>query len=185
MAKIEKTLTVHTPTKESSLSKENPLSWLFFVAILAFVLILGAPVSLECERAETRGPVNCTKQTRLLWLFPLLEEKVYNVLGVHLTSVPGDEYCDPCYRVELETGQGIVPLKATYTNGSSDMSMVVDKVNDFVHSGKPGNLNVTEPGLLSLGNLYGFVGWILIAVIGSYLWEMAKSAFGMHKDAYS
>jgi len=70
MARIEKTLSVHTPTKEASLSKENPLSWLFIVAVLALVLLLGSPISLECERADGRGSVNCIRQMRLLWIIP-------------------------------------------------------------------------------------------------------------------
>ena len=178
MEGIEKSVTVRTPTKDSSVD----LSWLAVVAILALLAIVGSPVSLECERAVTHGPVHCTKQTRLLWVIRLSPEQVSEVRGAHLASVPGDEYCDPCYRVELETAQGIVPLKAMYTSGNSDMSIVVDKVNDFVHSGSPGKLAVTEPSLLSFENLYCFVGWLILVTAGSYIWEKIKSAFGRGRN---
>ena len=174
MERIEKSVTVRTPTRASSVD----LSWLAVVAVLALVAILGSPVSLECGRAVRQGSVHCTKQTRLLWIIRLSPESVAEVRGAHLASVPGDEYCDPCYRVELETAQGIVPLNATYTSGNSEMGKIVNKVNDFVRSGTPGTLAVTEPGLLSFDNLYCFVGWLILATIGSYIWEKIKSALG-------
>ena len=162
-------------------STSNFLGGLLIVAIFVFVMLLGSPMTLKCSRAERRGPVNCTKQMRLLWVIPLTEEIVYGVQGARLTSIPGDEYCDPCYRVEFETSQGSVPLNSTYTSGSSEKSRMVDKLNSFVHGREPGTLNLTEPGLLNFENLFCFVGWFLIA----YLCEKIKSPFGRHKNGYS
>ena len=159
-------------------STSNLMGWLFFVAIFVFVMMLGSPMTMKCSRAEGRGPVNCAKQMRLLWVIPLTEEIVYGVQGARLTSIPGDEYCDPCYRVEFETSQGLVPLNSTYTSGSSEKSRMVDKLNSFVHGREPGTLNLTEPGLLSFENFFCFVAWFLIASLS----ERAKSAFGRRRS---
>jgi hypothetical protein len=178
VAKIEENITNHTPASESSLSKQKDCQWLFFVAILAFLGVLGAPMDLECRRVEPRGPVNCVKQTQVLWIIPLPEQRIEDVRGAHLDVIPGDEYCDPCYRVELLTVQGVVPLSFAYTSGSHDKSIVVDKVNDFVRNGTLETLTVAEPGLLSFENVACFLAWFLVVTGGSYLWRKIRSALG-------
>lgn len=179
MARIEKNNTGHGPAQQNSRSNEDHLGWMFFAVILVAVFVfVGAAVTVECERTRAHGAVNCTKQTRLLWIFSLPKDKVYNVVGARLASIPGDEYCDPCYRVEFEMPQGIVPLKAAYTNGSSGMSTVVEKVNDFVRGETPATLVVTDPGLLSVENLF----WVALWGAGSYLWGKIKEVFRRRRN---
>lgn len=174
MTGFEKAITDHAPAKKESSLEETTTTWLWAVVIITFVAILGSPVVLKCERFAVGGAVICTKQTRLFWIIPLPETTVPGVQGARLTSIPGDEYCDPCYRVELETAQGIVPLKDAYINGSSYMDTVVEKVNHFVRTDEPGILEVTEPGLLNVQNLFCFVGWFFVA----YIWEKIKPTSG-------
>ena len=174
MTGFEKAIRDDAPASKSDRSEKKDQPWLLAVVIILAVAIFGSPVVLRCERSAIGGTVSCTKQMRLLWIIPLPEKVVHGVQGARLSSIPGDEYCDPCYRVELDTAQGIVPLKDVYTNGSSYMDMVVAKVNDFVQTEKPGILDVTEPGLLNLENLFCFVGWFFAA----YVWEQIKSAPG-------
>lgn len=170
MTGFEKAIADHAPAKKKSPREETNTTWLWVVVIITVVAIFGSPVLLKCERFASGGAVSCTKQMRVLWIIPLPETRVPNVQGARLTSIPGDEYCDPCYRVELETAQGIVPLKDTYTNGSSYMGTVVEDVNRFVRTEEPGILDVTEPGLLNVQNLFCFVGWAFAA----YIWQKIK-----------
>jgi hypothetical protein len=175
---IEKTIVAPIQAKWHSISAQKDRSWLLPVAILTMVILIGSPVHLSCACADAHGPVNCTKETRLLWFIPLPEEMVVDVRGAHLASIPGDEYCDPCYRVELETGGGIVPVKSAYTNGSSGMQLVVEKVNTFAHSAAPGTLQINEPGLLSLDTLLNIVFWFILVNVAGFTWGKIKSAFG-------
>lgn len=171
MTGTEKTIKNNTPAEAGSPPKQKEPSWLFAVVIITIVAVFGSPVDVECRRFKTGGPVNCTKQTRLLGMIPMPEESVTNVRGAHVASVPGDEYCDPCYRVELETANGDVPLNSAYTSGNRSMSAVAGEINTFSTSKAPGTLELTEPGLLSFENLFCAAAWLLIAIGGSYLWR--------------
>lgn len=172
------------PSSPASPSKATPLStrrWagylLFAAFLLAFFGILGAPMELTCKRVEPGGPVDCVRQTRLLWVIPLPAQFFDNVRGARVGESSGYED-GATYRVELLTANGWVPLTNGYTSGRFAKDEVADKVNALAYSVAPGTFTVTEPGLLSLENITCLLIWLPFALIGSYLWGIIKSAFG-------
>jgi len=151
---------------------------MLFVAIL---LIFGGESSnLTCRHSRQPATVSCVKQSVLLWVLPLSTKIIENVSGAQLSESSG--YDDGAvYRVELLTSQGIFPLTAMYTSGFSTKSDVVDQVNAYVKSTRQGNLVVSEPGLLSLENLFCMIIWLPIAWALNTLFGGYASLLGIGK----
>lgn len=145
-------------------------SLLSLVALFAILGLMSPPVDLECKRAERGGPVNCTKWTRLLWIIPFSEQRINNVRSARV-SESIDYEGDSAYRVELLTAGSMVPLRSVYISGTSAQEGVADQINDFVGSAVPGMLAMTEPGLLSLDNLFYGLIFFIIAEFGGLLWS--------------
>ncbi len=167
------------PPKETPVSTRKKISgYLLFAAILlAFFGILGAPMELACRRVALRGPVDCVRQTHLLWIIPLPGQRIADVRGAQVGESSGYEG-GPTYRVELLTANGSVPLTNGYTSGRYAKDEVAGRVNALARGAAPGALAVTEPGLLSLENVACLLVWLPFAIIGNYLWGKIKSAFG-------
>lgn len=149
------------------------------VVFLAIAGLLATPVTLRCTRLEQGGPVNCVKQASIWGIIPLRKEGIDDVRGA-LVSESVDYEGDTGYRVELLTAAGTVPLRNIYISDFSGKAVKDEfssQINRFVRSRQPGTLAVTEPGLLSLDNVYCFLIWLLLTTAG-YVWKEVKSAFG-------
>lgn len=165
---------------------EKKGSWpLIALFLVLFLGIGGQSAELTCERIELGGPVTCSNQTKLLWIIPLGTNEIDDVRGASLADTYDAEYCNPCYRVELLTDQGSVPLTTVYTSGYSSKQDAADRINTFVGGVSEGPVVVTEPGLLSAENLLCFLVWVPIALALGHLWKAIKSPFSRSKPGIS
>ena len=156
------------------------LGLVFAIAVVSIVVAAfvfgGAPVKLTCRRLERAGQVNCTRQTIVLGIFPLREERFEGIRGasVDMSEGGGGEYASgPTYRVELATSSGAVPLRTVYTSDSSPKEEAAQRINTFVQSKQVGTLTLTEPGMLSVGNLFCMGIWLVLYI----LWAGIKKIF--------
>lgn len=149
-------------------SRQNS-PWLILAIIVVTLIALGGQtVRLTCTRIEPGAPVNCVKQTSLLWTIPLGEEEIRDVRGA---DVAGSD--DATYRVELLTARGTVPFTFGYTSGGSSKRDAADRINAFVLATKDKKVVIAEPGLFGVENFLCLLIWLPLAVAW-HLWRNTK-----------
>ena len=181
MAKDEKTMAVHPFAQAGSFLKQNALFGLLSVVIFSLLAVFGSPVALNCDRVQRRGLVNCVRQTLLLGMIPLAEQRIDDVRGA-LVSETGDYEGDVGYRLELISAAGPVPLRSIYISsfsGKATKEELASQINRFVQSAAPGSLTLTEPGMMSLDSIL----CLMIGFLGSFIWEQISSKSGRARNA--
>ncbi len=169
-------------TTKTQPKKSGKSGWIIIAVFVVIFLIFGGESSrLTCRHSRQPQTALCTKQSRLLWVFPLSTKTVENVSGAQLGVTSGEE-SGTVYRVELVTSQGIVPLTSMYTSGSSTKQDVVDQINTYLQSTRNDPLVTTEPGMLSLENLICSAIWLPVAWAFSKLGTEIKGVFGRGKN---
>ena len=147
--------------------------WVALIAII-FLVLGGGSVKLTCSREGENTGITCIKQPMMLWIIPLKTKTIPEVREARLADT-SDSEGGSVYRVELVTGQGIVPLTTMYSSGKSTKAEVVDQINAFMSDPNQGDLTVHEPGLLSLENLFCLVIWMPISLAFHWFWEQIRS----------
>ena len=160
--------------KVQSKTRALPIWIVIAVCVLVFFIFGGQSARVSCKHTRQLGLVNCTKQSRLLWVFPIKTQTINSVSGAQLNETE-DYEGDTTYRVELITSQGIVPLTSIYTSGYSTKRDVVGQINAFVQNANATVLEVNEPGLLSGENIICMLIWFPISYLFSKVCEAVRS----------
>jgi len=122
--------------------------------------------SLECSRSA--GLVTCVQRTALLGLVPLSEHAVEGLRGARVT-----ESCDDgcAYRVELDTGQGVVALNELWIGNRDAQADKASAINAYILGGQP-NLGI-DVRVSDLANVVA--PWsILMALSAPLVWRWIR-----------